>query len=948
MKKFKILILITLLIGSLAVFAGCEGSGNLAAPNQVEYNIDNELTWEPVEGARGYYVEIIDVKTGEDKGESVKRTSTKLSLSFLPEGDYDIRVRALTKDETEKTKWSETISFQKGYETGCVYTLINDETEYRLTRYGSAPATIYIEDEYRQKPVTEIGPRAFKGYSVIEHVEIGDNVKTIGDNAFYGCKNLKTIKIGDSVTEIGTSAFQSCVQLETIEFSNSVTTLKGSAFAYCKALKTIEFPDSLQTIGPYAFSDCTALEEIVLPDSLTSLGGAAFTVNNSLKKVTFGSDLEEISASVFYKCPALETVVFAEDGALKTIGASAFADCFALKEIAIPEGVETIGVKAFSMQLSTDNNEAGDVIIIVNSLLNTVSIPSTITTIGTDAFYGSAFYMDALTGNDFIYVGNWIIGAAPTVKESCEEIKSDSFKEGTYGIADSALMGMKALKKVYLPDSVQYIGGAAFQSNLELFEFKTSDDSELRRIGMYALAGCKILGNLVLGPKLEVMEEGAFMACERLNKTEFDDNVITPESLVKIGKDAFKGTKFYEKPTPEGLIYVDKWLVGGSETMTVTSITLSDETIGIADYAFANNESLKLLTIPNKNSLKYIGRGAFCRVSKLDMVDLSMTNVRRIEDYTFYACTSLSQIKLPRLTSVGRAAFYNCMQITKLDFSNGKLESIGDRAFNGCINLEELKLGNSLKTIGMGAFYSCQRLEVLTLPDTVSSISDYAFFACYSLKQITLSSQIESVGNYAFAHCVALERISFGNDVKSIGDYAFYACEGLKLVSFNEGLESIGDSAFLGAISLTSLKLPSTLISVGDFAFAYNERVQNIILADDIESVGAHVFYACNALTVYVTSDKIPDTWREEWNSSFRPVVFGCTISENGEYVVSIVVAKNSVENVWEGQEATAPERLGYNFLGWATEADGEAVYTMAEISNAPEGVTLYAVWDEL
>ena len=249
MKKFKILILITLLIGALGVFTGCEIGGSLAAPNQVEYNIENELTWAPVEGARGYYVEIIDVKTGADKGTSVKRTTTKLSLSFLAEGDYDIRVRALTKDESEKTQWSDTIFFQKGYETGCVYTLINDETEYRLTRYGSAPATIYIEDKYREKPVTEIGARAFKGYTVIEHVEIGDNVRTIGDNAFYGCKNLKTIKIGDSVTEIGVSAFQSCIQLETIEFSDSVTTLKGSAFAYCRALKTIDFPDNLQSIG---------------------------------------------------------------------------------------------------------------------------------------------------------------------------------------------------------------------------------------------------------------------------------------------------------------------------------------------------------------------------------------------------------------------------------------------------------------------------------------------------------------------------------------------------------------------------------------------------------------------------------------------------------------------------------------------------------------------------
>ena len=948
MKKFKILILITLLIGALGVFTGCEIGGSLAAPNQVEYNIENELTWAPVEGARGYYVEIIDVKTGADKGTSVKRTTTKLSLSFLAEGDYDIRVRALTKDESEKTQWSDTIFFQKGYETGCVYTLINDETEYRLTRYGSAPATIYIEDKYREKPVTEIGARAFKGYTVIEHVEIGDNVRTIGDNAFYGCKNLKTIKIGDSVTEIGVSAFQSCIQLETIEFSDSVTTLKGSAFAYCRALKTIDFPDNLQSIGTYAFSDCTALEEIVLPDSLTTLGGAAFTVNNSLKKVTIGRGLEEISASVFYKCPALETVVFAEGGALKTIGVSAFADCLALKEIAIPEGVETISSRAFSMQLSTNENENGDLIIVVNSLLDSVVVPSTVTAIGTDAFYGAAFYMDAMTGNDFIYAGDWIIGAAPALKETIVEISSNSFKDGTYGIADCALMGCKVLEKVYLPDSIQYIGGAAFQSNEALWVFKTSDDSQLRKIGMYALAGCKILGDVVLGPKLEVIEEGAFMLCERLIKTEFDENVITPDSLTKIGKDAFKGTKFYEKPDAEGLIYVDKWLVGGAENATVTSITLNSDTVGIADYAFANNESLKILTIPNKNSLKYIGRGAFCRASKLDMLDLSMTNMRRIEDYTFYACTSLSYLKLPRLTSVGNSSFYNCMQLKKLDFSNGKLESIGDRAFSGCMNLEEVKLGDSLKTIGMGAFYSCQQLKSISLPNTVTAVSDYAFFACYSLTQVSLSSKIETVGNYAFAHCVSLERISLGNDVKSIGDYAFYACEVLKLVSLNEGLESIGAYAFIGAASLTSLELPSTVTSIGDYAFAYNEKLQTIVLPDAIEYVGAYVFYACNTLTIYTTIDELPEEWRGEWNSSFRPVVWGCTLSENGEYIVSIVIAENSLENAWAPEEISLPERLGYNFLGWATEIDGTVVYTMEEIADVPVGVTLYAVWDEL
>ena len=943
MKKFKILILITLLIGALSVFAGCGIGEKLDAPNQVEYNIENELTWAPVEGARGYYVEIIDVKTGEDKGVSVKRTANKLSLSFLAEGDYDIRVRALTKDEEEKTKWSTTIYFQKGYETGCVYTLINDETEYRLTRYGTAPSTIYIEDEYRKKPVTEIGARAFKGYSIIEHVEIGDNVRSIGDNAFYGCKNLKTIKLGDSVTEIGTSAFQSCIQLENIIFTDSVTTIQGSAFAYCRALKSMDLPDNLQTIGTYAFSDCTALEEVVLPDSLTSLGGAAFTVNNSLKKVTFGSGLTEISASVFYKCPALETVEFAEGGALKTIGVSAFADCYKLASITIPKGVETIGAKAFAMQLSTETTEEGETLISVQSTLTDVGIPSTITSIGTDAFAGTKFYMDAMTGNDYIYVGNWIIGAPNTLKETLTSIPADGFKEGTYGIADSALMGFKVLEKVYLPDSVCYIGGAAFQSNEKLFVFQCTDDSLLKKVGMYSFAGCRILKELILGPKVEVIEEGAFMSCTLLNKTDDDENVLTPKSLVKVGQKAFEGTKLAEKPDESGVIYADKWLVGYAKDATVTSVTLRSDTVGIADYAFANCENLSSLIIPNKNDLKYIGRGAFCRCMQLDMLDL-------IEDYAFYACTSLSSVKLPQksLTSVGRSAFYNCFQLSKLDLSKTSVQTIGDRAFNGCANLKEVNFGNKLTTIGFGAFYDCQRLEKVVLPDTVTTVSDYAFFMCYSLKDLSLSSNITEIGNYTFSHCVALERVALGKEIKSIGDYAFYACEALKLVSLNEGLESIGDYAFLGALALSEVKLPSTLISVGDYAFAYNEAMQSIILHDAIKEVGQHVFYACKALTIYSTNETMPTGWDTDWNSFFNPVIFGCTLSEDGEYIVSVTITEGALENVWATQNIAPPERLGYTFDGWAVEADGEVVYTMEQIAEVAQGTTLYSKWAEL
>ena len=966
MKKLKIFILIGLIISTLMGFVACGTTGKLDAPAQLEYNIENELTWLPVEEARGYYVEIVDVNDENPETNTqlveVKRTSTKLSLSFLPEGDYDIRVRALAKDKEEATAWSTTIHFQRGYETGCVYMLINNDTEYRLTRYGTAPATIFIEDEYRGKPVTEIGPRAFKGYNVLENVEIGDNVRKISDNAFYGCKGLKSVTMGDSVVEIGASAFQSCSVLESVVFTESVTTINDSAFAYCRALKTIELPSNLQSIGTYVFSDCSALEEVVLPDTLASLGGAAFTGCTALKKATIGAGLTELSASAFYKCSALENVVFAEDGALKTIGVSAFADCFKIASIEIPEGVELIGVRAFDMQLAqgTEEIEGEEVVTITaQSVLENVTLPSSLNSIGTNAFAGTKLYMDGLTGSDpFIYVGKWIIGATPTAKQELKKITWDTFREGTVGIADSSLKNFAVLDAIELPDSVRYIGGAAFQTNAKLRRFEVSEDSELEKIDIYGFADCRILDTVILsGSKLKTIAEGAFMVCPRLsNNTE--DNILTPDSLTKLGQNAFAGTMIAGEYDENGIVYAGNWVVGYNKAMAMQTVELREDTVGIADFAFANNANLK--TFQPTRDLKYIGRGAFYGCSRLDMLYLSGTNVRRIEDYAFYACTSLAFIEMPvNLSTIGRAAFYGCAQLKKLNFTNTKLTEIGPRAFNGCGNLEEVKFSKTLTTIGEGAFYKCQALKAVDLPNTVTTIEDYAFAACYSMTELKLGSKIQEIGDYAFSHCNSITRISFPNALKRIGNYAFYGCNGLRLVSFNDGLESIGDCAFFihqlenteseenTAKGIKTLTLPSSLKEIGNYAFAYNVEITSVFLNENLESVGEHVFYACNDLTVYVMADSRPETWKKDWNTSFRPVIFGCTLSESGEYVASIVISENSLENTWDVENINAPERLGYTFVGWATSEDGEFVYTMAEIVNAPEGATLYAVWVE-
>jgi hypothetical protein len=301
-----------------------------------------------VEEARSYIVEIKG-ENGENK-ELTPRKATA-SLSSLEEGDYEIRIKAVGDgSEFEDSDWTEILYFHKDYETGCIYSLINNNTEYEIKKYGKAASTIYIEDVYRGKPVTRIAEKAFKGYSKIENVYIGNNVESIDDGAFQYCKNLKTVSIPESVKTIGMSAFQSCIKLENVNIPEAVTVIEDHAFSYCRSLKSIELHDKITKIGEYAFSDCSSMESVIIPDSVISFGEAAFTGNTSLTTVTLGKGITKLANEAFYMCTSLKTIHFSKEGTLVEIGDGAFSECIALENVIIPDGVEIIGDWAFCME----------------------------------------------------------------------------------------------------------------------------------------------------------------------------------------------------------------------------------------------------------------------------------------------------------------------------------------------------------------------------------------------------------------------------------------------------------------------------------------------------------------------------------------------------------------------------------------------------------------------
>ena len=76
---------------------------------------------------------------------------------------------------------------------------------------------------------------------------------------------------------------------------------------------------------------------------------------------------------------------------------------------------------------------------------------------------------------------------------------------------------------------------------------------------------------------------------------------------------------------------------------------------------------------------------------------------------------------------------------------------------------------------------------------------------------------------------------------------------------------------------------------------------------------------------------------------------WGCTLSEDGSYVVSVVKSEATVENIDAPDTSLMPEREGYVLDGWSMTAGSDLItYTPRTLTIAPEGMVLYAVWKQV
>ena len=653
----------------------------------------------------------------------------------------------------------------------------NDEQKDTLVGYLGASPAVVIPNH-----VKAIEQKTFMDNSLITSVTIPDSVTSIGDKAFYG---VDTINYKGTATG---APWGAKIHVKGGFFDGDFVyadAQKDTLISYLGYKSIVYIPNQVKAIYKSTFQEKTNIITVYVPDSVSSIESNAF--NNVINVVYNGTPIGNTW------------------GARKRITGGYIVDGFAYTndqkdtvfaylgneiDVAVPENVKVVKERTFSY-----------------TNITSVTIPTTVTSIGEYAFYG------------------------------CTRLKSVSIPKSVTSIGRYTFYGCASLTSVTIPNSITSIGEYMFVgcTGLTSVTIPTSVTS----IGEYAFYGCTGLKSISIPNSVTSIRGYAFDGCTGLT------SVTIPTSVTSIGEYAFYGcTRLKSVSIPNSVTSIGRYMFYGCTSLT--SVTIPTSVTSIGDYAFCRCTGLTSITIPS--SVKTIEAGAFekCNFNSVDVPN----SVSYIGYYAFYG-TDI--IYYGGHASGGLWGAKRRGKVTDDDFIYGDKAKEYLLGYTGTDSV--IVIPEQVKVIGDSAFYNNTKLISVVFNDSVKYIDRCAFSGCVGLTSVDIHNSVVAIERNSFYGCTGLTSLNIPNSVTTIRTNAFYGCTGLTSLSIPNSVTTIEANAFYGCTGITSVVLPDSITSVGQNAFhgidtvyCFSETDTVRIIRDTLTIRDIHDLISCKIL----------------------------------------------------------------------------------------------------
>lgn len=421
-------------------------------------------------------------------------------------------------------------------------TLDLSQSTFRETELGvlfRCPSLKQIKGEYATKDgrawiknnvMYIFAPAELTSYTV------PSNVTELGDDLFHECKSLTNLTLPEGLLTIGNYAIRYCSGLKTLNIPQTVQTIGQCAISFCESLLELVIPVGVTRLEYDALSGNSALTSLTLPEGIVFIDNNVFDRLPQLKKIIIPSTVEQIgscfddSAKEIHflsvtppKCRSIflnsyhhaDTRIYVPFGCSESYK-SAWSD---LVDIIVEEDGPkdneiwyttsdgqplNVDPDAFNTSIASHNYNNGKGLITFSATvtgieeyafygkktLTSITLPNSITSIGTEAFSGSGL-MNFIFPESLTYIGYAALSGCPISTIVCNvtgnlEIGNDwdfykyegigylpnlTKVEGTHATSDKmgliinghlAAFAGKNLSSYTIPSSVRHIDSSVF------------------------------------------------------------------------------------------------------------------------------------------------------------------------------------------------------------------------------------------------------------------------------------------------------------------------------------------------------------------------------------------------------------------------------------------------------------------------------------------------------